>query len=81
MKKTELLIFRSPKKQIYKNLNFRLSGQKIVPKHHTKYLGVILDEPLSLDEYMNTLKQKLNRVNGTLAKVRYGVSTEILKTL
>ena len=41
----------------------------------------ILDEPLSLDEYMNTLKQKLNRVNGTLAKVRYGVSTEILKTL
>ena len=25
--KTELVIFRSPKKQVYKNLNFRLSGQ------------------------------------------------------
>ena len=42
--KTELVIFRSPKRQIYKNLNFRLSGQKIEPKHRTKYLGVILDE-------------------------------------
>ena len=81
MKKTELLIFRSPRKQIYKNLNFRLSGQKVVPKHHTKYLGVILDEPFSLDEYMNTLKQKLNGVNGTLTKLRYCVSTDILKIL
>ena len=43
--KTELVIFRSKKKN-YKNLNFRLSGQKVEPKHHTKYLGVILDEHL-----------------------------------
>ena len=68
MNKTELVIFRSPKKLIYKNLNFRLSGQKIEPKHHTKYLGVILDEHLSFNEHMNTLKQKLNRTNGILAK-------------
>ena len=39
--KTEILFFRSPTKQIYKSLNFRLSGQKIEPKHCTKYLGVI----------------------------------------
>ena len=41
--KAELVIFRSPKRQIYKNLNFRLSGQKIEPKHQKKYVGVILD--------------------------------------
>ena len=45
MNKTELVIFRSSKKQIYRNLNFRLSGQKTEQesKHHTNYLGVILD--------------------------------------
>ena len=38
--KTEIVVFRSPTKQIYKNLNFRLSGQKIEP---TKYLKVVID--------------------------------------
>ena len=66
---TEQVIFRSPKKQIYKNLNFRLSGQKIEPKHHKKYLVVILDEYLSFNEYLNTLKQKLNGANGILDKL------------
>ena len=55
--------------------------QKIEPKHHTKYLGVILDEHLSFSEYMNTLKQKLNRANDTLAKLRYYISADILKTI
>ena len=58
--KTEIVVFKSPTKQIYENLNFRLSGQKIEPKHCTKYLGVITDEYLLFNEYMNTLKQKLN---------------------
>ena len=54
--------------------------QKIKPKHHTKYLGVILDEYLAFNEYMNTLKQKLNRANGILAKLRCYISADILKT-
>ena len=80
MNKTELLFFRSPKKR-FKNLNFRLSGQKIEPKRHSKYLGVILDEHLSFNEFMNTLKQKLNRANGIFAKLRYYVSADTLKTI
>ena len=82
MNKTELVILRSPKKKkICKNLNFRLSGQKIEQKRHTKYLGVILDEHLSFNEYMNTLKQKFKRANGVLPKLRYYVSADTLKTI
>ena len=80
-KKAEIAVFRSPTKQIYKSLNFRLSGQKIEPKHCIKYLGVIADEHMSFNEYMNTLKQKLNRVNGILAKLRYYVTADVLKTI
>ena len=79
--KTELVIFRSQKKQIDRNLNFQLSGQKIEPKHHIKYLGVILDEHLSFNEHMNTPKQKLNKAKGVLAKLRYYVSANTLKTI
>ena len=53
--KTEIVAFRSRTRQINKNLNFRLSRQKIEPKRCTKYLGVIIFEHLSFNEYMNTL--------------------------
>ena len=79
--KTEIVVFRSPTKQIYKNLNFRLSGQKIEPNRCTKYLGVIIDKHLPFNKYMNTLKQKLNRANGILAKLRYYVTADVLKTI
>ena len=79
--KTEIVFFRSPAKQIYKSLNFRLSGQKIEPKRCTKYLGVIIDNNMSFNEYMNTLKQKLNRTNDILAKLRYYVTADVLKTI
>ena len=36
---------------------------------------------MSFNEYMNTLKEKLNRANGILAKLRYYVSPDTLKTI
>ena len=54
--KTYIVIFRSPRKQITKKMNFRLSGQKIRQKTCTKYLGVLLDEHLLFKDHINTLK-------------------------
>ena len=76
-----MVIFKSDSKQITKHLNFRLSGQKIIPKNHTKYLGIIIDEHLTFMEYMTQLRQKLNRTNGLLAKLRHQVSSSLLKTI
>ena len=45
--KTEKVIFRSKRKQIIKLMNFRISDQKIIPKTQTKYLGLVIDEPLT----------------------------------
>ena len=47
--KTELILFRSKNKKITKNMNFRISGQKINIICKTKYLGLILDESLTLN--------------------------------
>ena len=49
--------------------------------HTSHYLEVILDEHLLFNEYMNILKQKLNRANGILAKLRYYISADIAKTI
>ena len=79
--KSEIIIFKSHSKQTTKHLNFRLSGQKIIPKNHTKYLGIVVDEHLTCTEHMAQLRQKLNRTNGLLAKLRHQVSSNLLKTI
>ena len=78
--KTEIVI-KSNSKQIAKHLNFHLKGQKIIPKNHSKYLGVIIDEDLAFKEYMTQFRQKINRTNGLLAKLKHQVSSSLLKAI
>ena len=40
--KTKIVIFKSRNRKITKHLNFRISGQKIVPVDSVKYLGLTL---------------------------------------
>ena len=79
--KTDIVILRSPRKQITKKMNFCLSGQKIRQKTCTRYLGVLIDEHLLYKDHINFLKQKVNRANGTLAKLRHHLPSDILKTV
>ena len=79
--KVNIVSFWSPRKQITKKMNFHLSGQKIRKKACTKYVGVLLDEYLLCKDHINFLKQKLNRVNGILAKLRHHSPSDILKTV
>ena len=44
--KTELVVFKSRNKKITKNLNFRISGQKIQPTSQVRYLGVTFQDDL-----------------------------------
>ena len=66
---------------ITKHLNFRISGQKINEKKKTKYLGILLDEHLTWNFQLSQIKTKLNRSCGLLAKLRYHVRTELLRTV
>ena len=49
--KTEIIIFKSKQKTITKQLNFRVSGQKIHPTNTVKYLGVYLNDSLRWDTH------------------------------
>ena len=69
-KKTEIVLFTGAQKTIIKkNMNFWISRQKINITKETKYLGMIMDEHLTFKNHMmDTVKLKLNRTNGLLAK-------------
>ena len=62
-------------------MNFHLSGQKIREKTNTEYLGVLSDEHLLFKDHISTLKQKLNRANGILDKLRHHLPSDILITV
>ena len=79
--KTELILFRPKQKTINKNLNFRISGQKLHPQTSVKYLGVQIDEHLTFHTHLKTLVQKLSRAVGMLAKVRHYVPQDTLKNI
>ena len=79
--KTELIICRPKNKSINKQLNFRISSQKINEVKKSKYLGIYLDEHLTWNFQLNQLKTKLSRSCGLLAKLRYHVKTELLRTV
>ena len=76
--KTELVIFKSKHKKLTKNLNFRISGQKIIPVHSIKYLGIKLDENLTFQPHINDLSIKLSRSNGMLSKIRHYITYDTL---
>ena len=77
--KTELFLFRSKNRKITKNMNFRISGQKIKMLSKTKYLGLFLDENLSFKYHLDTIKLKLNRANCLLSKIRHYVRAPLLR--
>ena len=79
-KKTEIVLFRAQKTIIKKNMNFRISGKKYIMKE-TKYLGMIMDEHLTFKNHMDTVKLKVKRANGLLAKLKHYVNPTLLRTI
>ena len=70
----EIVLFRA-QRTILKKLNFRISGQNLVNiMKETKYLEMIMDEHLTCKNHIDTVKLKLNRANGLLAKLRHYVN-------
>ena len=79
--KSEIVIFRSKSNKITKQLNFRISGQKINPTTHLKYLGIYLDEYLNWEFHTNQIILKLPRANCMLSKIRHYVPQKILLSI
>ena len=64
-----------------KHLNFRISGQKIVPVDSVKYLGSTLQSDLHWKIHLTSLEKNLSRSIGLLSKIRHYVPKFLLKTI
>ena len=62
-------------------MNFQISKQKVNIMKETKYLGMIMDEHLTFKNHMDTVKLKVKKANGLLAKLKHYVNPTLLRTI
>ena len=76
--KTEVVLFKSIRKQTEATLKLKLNGKKLYTANSVKYLGIKLDENLNWHEQINNVAVKLSRANAMLSKVRHFVHKKII---
>ena len=81
VKKTELAVFKSKRKQLDGEIKLKLSRKRLFPTDSVKYLGVRIDGNLSWKSHTDYLSAKLSRANALLFKIRNFVNSSILRTI
>ena len=69
--KTELMIFRHPRKQINYELKLKINGRKLYPSDYVKYLGILIDPHLNWNYHTDFIAPKLSQALGMLMKIRH----------
>ena len=81
VEKTELVIFKSPRKVLLDEIKIKLSGKRLYPSNSVKYLGIKIDRFLHWHDQVNSIAVKLNRANALLLKIRNYVNTKTLRNI
>ena len=79
--KTEMLVFRDPRRKIDYDLKIKIDGKKVTPSKFVKYLGIYLDNYLSWHQQEQDMRSRLSRAAGMLCKIRHYVNFDTLKMI
>ena len=81
VEKTELVIFKSPRKVLLDEIKIKLSGKRLYPSNSVKFLGIKIDRFLYWHDQVNSIAVKLNRANALLLKIRNYVNMKTLRNI
>ena len=76
--KTELILFKDPRKKCTHELKIKIDGKRLIPSKSVKYLGVFIDCNFSWKIHQAEISAKLSRAIGMLCKIRHFVDHKIL---
>ena len=77
--KTEMIIFRDPRRKIDFDLKIKIDGKKVTASKFVKYLGLYIDRYLSWQQQEQDMRSRLSRAAGMLCKIRHYVDFDTLK--
>ena len=81
VKKTNYILFKSPKKQTQKNIKIVINDYELKQVENCKFLGVIIDENLTWKQHILYITDKIAKSTGILSKIRPYISNNLLITL
>ena len=81
IEKTELVVFQRQNTKLNNSFEINLDGKRLSPAIFMKYLGILLDEHLTLSPQISHVQMKLNQAIGILSKLRCQANIHILKTI
>ena len=79
--KSVMVIFRSARKNLNRNIEIKINKEVIKEKEYTKYLGIILDNTLNWDKHIKHVNIKISKGTGILARLRHLVPKETVRSL
>ena len=68
IEKTELVVFQRQNTKLNNSFEINLDGKRLFPAISMKYLGILLDEHLTLSPQISHVQMKLNQAIGILTK-------------
>ena len=81
VKKCNFIVFKSHKKQFKTNLTINLDSQEIQKVNKTKFLGIIIDQYLTLKSHIEYIATKNSKTIGILCRIRFYIYKPLLKIL
>ena len=81
VEKTELVIFKSPRKLLLDEMKIKLNGKKSYSLNSVKYLGIKIDRFLHWRDQVNSIAVKRNKANALLIKIGNYVNTRTLRNI
>ena len=81
IKKSNILIFRHKNVKQTDKINIKMDGNNIDEKESAKYLGLYFDNKLTFKRHVDHLLAKLKKGNAILAKLRYFVPKEGIRSV
>ena len=76
VKNTELVIFKSKRKQFDNEIILKLNHKRLFPTDSVKYLGVTIDGNISWKSHIDYLSVKLSRANSSILRTIYFTTFE-----
>ena len=81
VEKTEIVVFRSPRKVLLNEMKIKLSGKRSYSSNSIKYLGINIGRFLHWYDQVNSIPVKLNKANTLLLRIKNYVNMERLRNI
>ena len=81
VKKTIFILFRIKNKRLTENIKIHLDRVDISRVTTTKFVGVIINETLTLDDHMKLIYNNIFESIGIIQRVSYNLPTSVLLSL